>query len=79
MAAFTVTIPDADMSRVTLALCDMSQAAPSVANGITAMEDLLVRITKDYETKQRAAFVPPVPPDPQVSVIAVIPGPTPLL
>jgi hypothetical protein len=79
MADFTVHIEDVDIDRVMLALCDISGTLPSVDNAVAEMEDLVVRITKDFEARLRAKYVPPIPPDPQITVVAVISGPTPLL
>jgi len=71
MAAFTVTIPDKDIGRVTAALCDINQSSLTVGNATKALENLVLRITKDYEDRLRLAYVPPIPPPPAISVQAV--------
>jgi len=68
MATFSVSIPDADVGRVTKALCGLEGTAITVSNATSALEDLVVRITRDHEARQRALLIIPVPADPQISV-----------
>jgi len=75
MATFSVSIPDADVGRVTKALCSLEDTTITVSNATSALEDLVVRITRDYEARQRALRVPSIPPDPQISVTVVTPPP----
>jgi hypothetical protein len=71
MANFTVTVADADIERVTAALCSIDQSPVTVGNATRAVENLILRITKDHEDKIRRAYVLPIPQPPQITVVAV--------
>jgi hypothetical protein len=71
MANFTVTVADADIGRVTAALCSIDQSSVTVENATNAVEKLILRITKDHEDKIRRTYVPPILAPPQITVVAV--------
>ncbi len=77
MAVFTMTIPDADMPRVTVALCRTAQLAVSGANAEQAVINYIQQSVQNIAAADAAAAVQAQSPPPAVTLTLFVPPPAP--
>jgi len=77
MAVFTMTIADADMPRVTVALCRTAQLAVSGANAQQAVVNFIQQAVQNIAAADAAAAVQAQSPLPTITLVLYVPPPPP--